>query len=247
MRGRVENNAYTSPTETFRIRIPPLSSNIKFREEMPAPNTLFSITDDLCREFIVSERPGVLAEESLESWTETHIVQDLKSLGFDVQTKTVKTRYGTAGALRYRAPAAAPCTRVSDSAGTRVESKPDADVGWYVYHHAGAFYRLIYVVGLGPGLKSSWFIQREPVDEVLARFADGFESLSRRQSDLERTNSWRVGSRFSRGRCVAHISDSHRENRQRNDELQHHGAKRFKRIVGLGVQNEVRGIGNVIQ
>lgn len=179
MLGRFENNVYDSPRGTFRVRVPPLTKNIKFREESPTPNTvLFSITDELCREFIASERPGLLDGQTLESWVDLHIVKELKSLGFDVQTKTLTTRYGPAVSLRYRAPAAAPCTQATDTKGKRVETKRDADVGWYVFNQGGAFYRLIYVIGLGPGLTNSWFIKREPVEEVLARFADGLEIKS---------------------------------------------------------------------
>jgi hypothetical protein len=38
-----------------------------------------------------------------------------------------------------------------------------------------ALYRLICVLGVGPDMKSSWFIRREPVDTELGQFAEGFE------------------------------------------------------------------------
>jgi hypothetical protein len=179
--GRIQSNVYTSPSGTFRLQIPRLS-NPTIREEVPSPNTmLLSITDDLCREFIVSERPGFLGADSLESWVNTHIVRELKSLGFDVQSQPVSTRYGPAISLRYRAPTAAPCTQEILTEGKRVETKRDADIGWYVFNRSGVFYRLIYVMGLGPGVKESWFIQREPVDQVLAQFVDGFEIVGAKE------------------------------------------------------------------
>ncbi|MDZ4341505.1 MAG: hypothetical protein U1E51_03600 [Candidatus Binatia bacterium] len=178
MQGRIDNNIYTSPRQSFRIGIPRLSTNAIIRDERPTPSTtLVTIKDDLCREFVVSERPGFLGTQSLQSWVATHIVQDLKGLGFEVQSKPLTTGNGTAISLRYRAPATAPCTQTTDVDGKQVVTKLDADVGWYVYHRDGAFYRLIYVVGIGPGAPSMWYINREPVDEVLAQFAEGFEII----------------------------------------------------------------------
>ena len=176
--GRIENNIYTSPRQSFRIRIPWLSTNATLRDERPAPNTmLVTMKDDLCREFVVSEQPGFLGTQSLQSWVDTHIVQNLKRLGFEVRSKTLTTRNGTAISLRYRAPAAAPCSRTAEVDGKKVVTKLDGDVGWYVYHRDGLFYRLIYVVGIGPGAPDVWYVNREPVDDVLAHFAEGFEIM----------------------------------------------------------------------
>jgi hypothetical protein len=174
----MDSNIYTSPRQSFRIRLPWLSANATLLDERPTPNTtLVTIKDDLCREFVVSERPGILGAQSLQSWVDEHIVQDLKRLGFEVKSKALTTRNGTAIALRYRAPAAAPCTRTIEKDGKPIVTKLDADVGWYIYHRDGQFYRLIYVVGIGPGAPAVWFVNREPVDDVLARFADGFEII----------------------------------------------------------------------
>jgi len=176
--GHIDNHIYTSPRQSFRIGIPRLSTNATIRDERPTPNTtLVTIKDDLCREFVVSERPGFLGTESLQSWVDAHIVEDLKRLGFDVQSKPLTTRNCTAIALRYRAPAAVPCSQTTETDGKPVVTKLDADVGWHVYHRDGVFYRLIYVIGIGPGAPSLWYINREPVDEVLAQFAEGFEIL----------------------------------------------------------------------
>ncbi len=83
--GRIDNDIHTSPRQSFRIRIPRLSTNATIRDERPTPNTtLVTIKDDLCREFAVSERPGFLGTQPLQSWVDTHIVQDLKGLGFEV-------------------------------------------------------------------------------------------------------------------------------------------------------------------
>jgi len=180
--GRIDNDIYTSPRQSFRIRIPRLSTNATIRDERPTPNTtLVTIKDDLCREFVVSERPGFLGAQSLQSWVDEHIVQDLKGLGFEVQSKPLTTRNGTAISLRYRAPATAPCAQTTEVDGKQVVTKLDADVGWYVYHRDGVFYRLIYVIGIGPGAPSPWYINREPVDEVLAQFAEGFEILDEKE------------------------------------------------------------------
>jgi hypothetical protein len=179
--GRIENNIYTSPRQSFRIRLPWLSANATLLDDRPTPDSMVvTIKDDLCREFVVSERPGFLGAQSLQSWVDEHIVQDLKRLGFEVQRKALTTRSGTAIVLRYRALAAAPCTRTIEKDGKQIVTKLDADVGWYIYHRDGQFYRLIYVVGIGPGAPEVWFVNREPVDDVLARFADGFEIIGTR-------------------------------------------------------------------
>jgi hypothetical protein len=181
LQGRLEGNVYTSPRESFRIRIPWLSSNATLGDETSAGGAvLVTIADDLCREFIVSQRPGFLGTQALESWVKAHIVEDLKRLGFEVQSKPLMTRNGSAISLRYRAPAAAPCSRSVNVDGKKVVAKLDADVGWYVYYRDGLFYRLIYVVGVGPGAPAVWYVNREPVDDVLARFADGFEIMGAR-------------------------------------------------------------------
>ena len=176
--GQLDDNVYTSPRHSFRFRIPWLSSEATLHDESPTPNTtIVTMRDHLCREFVVSERPGFLGTQSLESWVDTHIIQDLKRLGLEVQSKSLVTLNGVAIALRYRAPGAAPCSRTVEKDGKRVASKLDADVGWQVYHRDGIFYRLIYVIGIGPGAPSLWYVNRGPVDEVLGKFAEGFEIL----------------------------------------------------------------------
>jgi hypothetical protein len=180
--GQVVNNVYTSPRQSFRFRLPWLSADATLRDERPTPNSiLVTIKDDLCREFLVSEQSGYLGTESLQSWVDAHVVKDLTRLGFEVRSQALTTRNGTAIALRYRAPAAAPCSRTTEAAGKQVETNLDADVACYVYHRDGMFYRLIYIIGIGPGAPSLWYINREPVDEVLAQFAEGFEILDGRE------------------------------------------------------------------
>ena len=178
IRGSLADNVYTSPQKSFRIRMPWLSTDATIRAETATPNTvLVTIADDLCREFIVSQHPGFLGGQSLESWVDAHIAADLKRFGFEVQSKPLMTRNGLAISLRYRAPAASPCSRTVEVDGKKVVTKLDADVGWYIYHRDGLFYRLIYVIGIGPEAPRVWYVKREPVDEVLAYFAEGFEVL----------------------------------------------------------------------
>jgi hypothetical protein len=178
LQGRLDDNTYTSPYESFRFRVPWLSANATLRDETPGSDTvLVTIADDLCRQFIVSQRPGYLGTQSLESWVDEHIVNDLKRLGFDVRSQPLLTGNGPAIALRYRAPATGPCSHLVEVAGKEVTRKRDADVGWYVYYRDGRFFRLIYLIGIGPGSPDVWYVKREPVDEVLAQFADGFRIL----------------------------------------------------------------------
>ena len=175
MQGRLQENIYTSPSGSFRLRVPKLSKAANIRDEVPSPGVLrLSISDDLCREFIVSERPGNLGTQSIGQWVEENIVQDLKPLGFEIKTTTRQTPQGSVVALRYRVPGGAPCSPAT-KAGSTPQTKPDADVGWYVFYNAGMIYRLIYLIGVGPEMPDPWFIARAPVDTVLAQFAEGFE------------------------------------------------------------------------
>lgn len=178
MQGRIVDSVYVSPHQTFRLRIPTLTkTGTTMSDEVPSPGTLIlTLSDDLCREFIVSERPGILGGQSIETWVKQNIIQPLQATGIQSPKPTsLKTRLGSVVMLRYQVPNAAPCvqTRVKD--GKKTESKPDADVGWYIFYHSGKFYRLIYVLGVGPDVKGSWFIRRAPVDTVLKDFAEGFE------------------------------------------------------------------------
>lgn len=176
--GRVDNNIYTSPRQSFRMRLPWLAPGAKVQDQRPTPyTTLVTIEDRLCREFIVSERPGYLGTQSLQSWVDENIIEDLGRLGFKIESQALTTPNGPAIALRYRAPAAAPCSRPATADGKPDAAKLDADVAWQVYHRDGAFYRLIYTVGIGPTAPTLWYINREPVDEVLMQFAAGFEIL----------------------------------------------------------------------
>jgi hypothetical protein len=179
--GRITDNVYTSPTGNFKLRLPELSgTGVNIRDEVPSPGTLLlSISDDLCREFLVSQRPGNPGSLSLESWVDEKIIEPLKKSGFKVTgPKLLKTRYGPAVTVEYRQPNAAPCVQTIEKEGKRVHSNPDADVAWYVFYHSGSFYRLIYVLGVGSGLKDAWFVKKAPADEVLARFADGFRLVA---------------------------------------------------------------------
>jgi hypothetical protein len=176
LKGSVDDNIYTSPGNSFRVRLPFLARDASVVDEIPTRYTvLVTISDSLCREFFISQRPGYLGTESLESWVNTHIVADLQRSGLAVKTQTLTTRNGPAVKLRYRAKAAAPCSRTITTEGKPVVTKLDADVGWYVYHRDGRFYRLLYVIGIGPEAPSLWYVNREPVDEVLDQFAEGFE------------------------------------------------------------------------
>jgi len=52
-------------------------------------------------------------------------------------------RSGSGVPLRYQAANAAPCVQVTVKEDEKVESTPDADVGWQVFYHSGKIYRLI--------------------------------------------------------------------------------------------------------
>ena len=179
MPGILAGNVYTSPQRTFRTRMPWLSTDAAIRAESTAPDSLVvTIADDLCREFIVSQDPGSLEGQSLESWVETNIVARLKQLNLPARTKSAQTRNAPAIAVFYRAPGAAPCGRAGETGAKTVATRLDAEIGLYVYYVSGLFYRVSYVIGIGPEIPTLWYVNREPVDEVLAQFANGFEILT---------------------------------------------------------------------
>jgi hypothetical protein len=178
MPGVLADNTYTSPDRTFQIRMPWLSAEGTIRADIIEPGTLIvTIADDLCREFSVRRFSGSLAEQSLESWVEAHIRTDLNSLNVPVDMKRVTTRNGPAISVRYRVPAGFACRRPA-SGGKQNTTQLDADVGVYLYYHDRLFYELEYVVGLGPEAPRLWYVNRTPVEEILAQFADGFEILT---------------------------------------------------------------------
>lgn len=179
--GRIENKVYMSPSGSFQLRLPDLATDgAKIRDEIPTSGTLLlSISDDLCREFIVSERPGNPGTQPLESWVKENIVEQLKESGIKLEEPAVRQMsQGSAISFRYRQQNAAPCVQTTKKDGKVIELKPDADVAWYVFYHSGFFYRLIYVLGVGSGLKDAWFVKKAPADEVLARFAEGFQIMA---------------------------------------------------------------------
>ncbi len=189
LQGQIEDNVYTSPTGSFRVRLPRLSSEgVEITDERPSESALrLVIKDNLCREFSISERPGFLGTQSLSEWVNQHIVDPLKSADFKIEsTKSIETRQGTVISLRYKVPGGAPCVGAGVKDGKQLESKVDADVGWYVFFHEGTVYRLIYVLGLvkeNPGnLITQFLIKKEPVDEVLAEFAEGFDIIAKKSN-----------------------------------------------------------------
>lgn len=79
LQGHLEENVYVSPQATFRVRMPRLSTDATVSDETPTTDTaLVTIADNLCREFIVSQRPDNLGEQSLQSWPNSP--RDFRSL-----------------------------------------------------------------------------------------------------------------------------------------------------------------------
>ena len=179
MPGTLAGNVYSSPDGKFRIGMPWLSDNATIQAERTGPGGLVvTIADDLCRDFSVSENPGSLDGQSLESWVELHLPPNVKARKIAVEMKPVTSRNGPALFVHYRIPGGFPCTRRAALRNTQVPIQLDADTGLYVYYRNGKFYRLTYVVGTGRDAPHLWYISREPVDSVLAEFADRFEISS---------------------------------------------------------------------
>lgn len=179
IRGRIQDNTYTSPSGSFRVTMPMLlTPGAKVRDNIPQPNALWvSFSDDLCREFIVVEYPSEIGNKSLDDWIDSTVIPELtKAKASMLERKTVKTRYGQGVFIRYRVPEAAPCVSIKISEGRQVSKKPDAEVGAYNFIFGGYIYRLMYVLDDNPVLDAFW-IKRRPLDEILAQFVEGFEIL----------------------------------------------------------------------
>ena len=172
LHGTVSARIYTSPSGSYRVRLPHLlEQGVQITDEIPDTNVqMLSVSDDLCREFIITERPGELPNDSLRAWVDTLVIPKLRAIGAEVrETRVVGTREGPAVYVRYHHPRAASCTRPNDTL------KADADVAVYIYHIGNRFYRMLYVLGERPDLRDTVLgVLRAPADTVLSRFADGF-------------------------------------------------------------------------
>ncbi|PYT99388.1 MAG: hypothetical protein DMG34_20565 [Acidobacteria bacterium] len=175
VRGRVKDGVYTSPSGSFKVRVPDLlQPGVEITDDAPEVDVwLVSFSDALCREFVVTERAGQLAGDSLDAWVDHQVVPKLQAIKVEIRDRRlIHTKQGTAVFLRYLHPQAAPCPRPDTV-------KPDAEVGTYIFYLGKRFYRLLYVLGLDERLPEvASGIRRGPVDSVLSRFVEGFEVLT---------------------------------------------------------------------
>jgi len=179
IKGRIQDNVYTSPGDSFRIHMPQLlKPGAKVHDQIPKPNALWvSFSDDLCREFIVVEYPGEIGDLSIDEWVDSTVIPGLlQANAVMLERKTVQTRYGQGVFIRYRQPAAAPCVIMKFSGGKQINEKPDAEIGVYNLHVGGYFYRIMYVVGDDSDL-ASFGIKIRPLNQLLDQFVKGLEIL----------------------------------------------------------------------
>lgn len=202
LRGRISDGVYTSPSGSFQIAVPYApGGGMDVIDEAPDSSVwMVSFSDTLCREFIVTERAGPLAGDSLAAWVDREVIPKLRTIGVDLrEQRQVSTREGPAIFVRYHHPQGATCMRLGAN-GKAETMKADADVGVYIYHLRNRFYRLLYVRGERHDLDTT-NIRLGPVDTILGRFADGF-AVSRRSNHSQahpKLAALSIGNAFSCG------------------------------------------------
>jgi hypothetical protein len=179
IKGDVKDNYYVSPNKSFRVQMPALiKPGAKVRDDQFQDGIWHvSMTDDLCREYIVLENPFGTRDTSVEAWIDRKIMPMFKDSKYTlIERKYVQTKYGQGVMLRWTEKEAAPCAQITFKDGKQVAEKPDAEVGFYLIKIDNYAYRFIYVNGFGMGEEFMGF-KRGPTEEVLTTFINGFEVI----------------------------------------------------------------------
>ena len=176
IRGKVQDEVYSSMDSTYQIHIPPLlkpGAKIFDNRYSDKLNGV-SMTDDLCRQFIVFERIpskevffNTYVEEAIKDWI-------TRSKSTIVEQREMDTPLGRGLYWRMTLPKGAPCITISFVDGKRKEEQPDADNAILFVQSGGRVYQFSYVLGpmgIWPVIKTG------PAEEVLMEFVGGFKQL----------------------------------------------------------------------
>lgn len=176
IKGDVKDNYYTNPNRSFRILIPDLLKPGAKVQDDQFPEGIWhvSMTDDLCREYIVLENLFGTQDNSVDAWIDRKFTPMFKDAKYTlIDRKYVLTKYGQGVMLRWMQKEASPCVAITFKDGKQVTAKPDAEIGFYVTKIDDYAYRFIYVNGPDPSLWGS----RRSTEEELAKFINGFEVI----------------------------------------------------------------------
>jgi hypothetical protein len=172
-----ESRFYTSPSGSFRVRIPSTPGEVRISEKAPLPGIWrVSFGDEMCRLFMLEERSGGLAGGSLDAWVDHNLVPRMKAAKIELKDrKSLNTARGPAVLLRILQPGASPCTRSVVKDGQRQSQPIDLDAGMYILYTGNRVY--IFEYGTSADDKTTSLFTGS-VDEVLARFVEDFEVLN---------------------------------------------------------------------
>ncbi len=178
IKGHVKHGVYTSPNESFRVRVPALLKPGARIKDGPTRDGGFMVLfeDDLCRGFVVSEHgESLFGGHTLEEYISHDVLDPVIATGGKLlDRKTVQLRHGTAVAVHYAAPAAGPCMQIDIADGKTTHTYPNAEIGMYVFQVKHSVYVLLYNIGQVPA-DFSFGPKRGPLQERLAEFVDSFE------------------------------------------------------------------------
>lgn len=176
IRGKVEGDVYTSIEGTFQIRMPPLlKPGAKIHDEKISDKlTALSLSDDLCREYVLIEAT-VGPEESLDGYVENYLNNwTARSESTILERKKMDTAFGGGVYFLAKVPKGAPCMQITFADGKQKGEKPDSENAMLFIRSGSRIYHFSYV--LGP--MADWpMIKTSPGEEVLMDFVSGFKPL----------------------------------------------------------------------
>ena len=172
-----EDGVYTSPTGTFKVRVPGSPSGMRTNEFAGKPGGWdVSFTDDLCRQFFVEERRQELGGTSLGAWVDVHVIPQLKESKAKIKSReSLTTALGPVVRMRVLVPKGAPCGQGSAKDGAGGAVPYDFDVGIYILYSQERIYKLAYG---HPPAGSALGRLSQTVDAGLAEFVKGFEVIA---------------------------------------------------------------------
>lgn len=90
LQGDIKNNVYTSPSGTFRFKMPKVIPPREIRDGFPPPAKgawVVAFNYANCRGFSLSEKRGNLQGISLEEWVNKNIVAEAEKTGVSIKKK----------------------------------------------------------------------------------------------------------------------------------------------------------------
>lgn len=175
--GKIQDEIYTSPNNTFQFKVPPLlKPGAKFSDRQLS-ESVFSVamSDDLCRLFAINEIIVDQINVSLDEYFERFHESTLKNQKATVlDRKKISTKLGEGFYVRYLVPQGGPCVEISFVDGKRKEELPTAESAMIIVSSGKYVYTFEYMVGGDIDLPN---MKTRPVDSMLMDFFSGFRTL----------------------------------------------------------------------